>query len=143
MERTVETKCHLREYSNKLWWIYRNRLLLDHECPPSDFPFRKDEIDIITGLINPILTDNKPSNGIIYGSYSTGKTTAIKKILEYLETRSKVVPVYINCELTASKREVYKKIIKKAKGVDINQNRIVLMIFILVLVIILKIVKKI
>ncbi len=104
--------------------IYRNRLLLDHECPPTDFPFRKDEMDTIAGLINPILKNNKPTNGIIYGSCSTGKTTAIKKILEYLETQSKVVPVYINCELTESKREVYKKIIKKLKGVDINQNRI-------------------
>lgn len=104
--------------------IFRNRLLFDHECPPNEFKHRKYEMDTIAECMQPLLNNDKPNNAIIHGNCSTGKTTAVKRILEHIEKiTTKVVCVYINSE-SKNKRDIYNHIHKKIFGYIIEQNRI-------------------
>lgn len=104
--------------------IFRNRLLFDHECEPQEFKHRKYEMDTIAECMKPLLNHDKPTNAVIYGNCSTGKTTAVKRILEHIEKiTTKVVCVYINSE-SKNKRDIYNHIHKKIFGYIIEQNRI-------------------
>lgn len=105
--------------------IYINRLMFDHECDPHEFRHREKEMEQIAELMNPILTRQKPTNAVIMGSCATGKTTAMKKILEKIEKITQnTICVCINCQLISSKREIYIRIHEKLFGYDIEQNRI-------------------
>lgn len=105
--------------------IYINRLMFDHECDPHEFKHRDNETTTIAEYIKPLLKNDKPKNAIIQGAISTGKTTAMKKIIELIEkTTQKIACAYINCEIHTSKREIYKKINQELFGITIDQNRI-------------------
>ncbi len=91
--------------------IFRDREVLQHHYIPNKLPHREEEIHRIVEVIAPALKSYKCSNLFIYGKTGTGKTAAVKYVLERLMNKSRELkaPVrscYVNCRLAGTEYRV-------------------------------------
>jgi len=64
--------------------------------------------------IRPALQGGRPVNALCLGPPGTGKTTAIFKLFEEIESHTtKVVPVHVNCQMDSTRYSVFYQIYKK------------------------------
>lgn len=71
---------------------------------PTDILYREEQIQEVANILAPLLRTERPSNLFIYGKTGTGKTLAVKHIMEsMLEIAKKnnvpLKPIYVNCKL--------------------------------------------
>ncbi len=78
--------------------LFRNELALDPEFMPKQLPFRENENQVIALRIKPLFQKRNGSNLLIFGPPGVGKTVAVRKVIEELETATEeILPLYINC----------------------------------------------
>jgi cell division control protein 6 len=64
--------------------------------------------------IRPALQGGRPVNALCLGPPGTGKTTAIFKLFEEIESHSsKIIPVHVNCQMDSTRYSVFYQIYKK------------------------------
>ncbi|GAG39427.1 unnamed protein product, partial [marine sediment metagenome] len=71
---------------------------------PETVYHRDGEINKIASILAPVLKQEKPSNLFVYGNTGTGKTLAVKHVIDNLEeiSKNKKIPLkitYTNCKL--------------------------------------------
>src|SRR3989344_2891257 len=78
--------------------LFKNDVSLDYSFMPKMIPFREKEQRIIANCMKPLFDQKNGRNAFVYGQPGVGKTVALKKILEELESETdEIIPVYINC----------------------------------------------
>ena len=64
--------------------------------------------------IRPALQGGRPVNALCLGPPGTGKTTAIFKLFEEIESHSsRIIPVHVNCQMDSTRYSVFYQIYKK------------------------------
>lgn len=97
--------------------LFKNIDAFNPDYIPEHFPHRKSQMESLAICIRPALRNGRPVNAVVLGSCATGKTTAIKKIFEMVEkTSSKVICVYINCQLHTTRFGIFSQIYQKIFG---------------------------
>jgi cell division control protein 6 len=91
--------------------IFRNRDVLRHDYIPNRLPHRESQIKSLGMIVAPILIMERCSNVFIYGKPGTGKTAAMKYVLNHLEKKSlesgaSVKTAYVNCRLAGTEYRV-------------------------------------
>ncbi|MBU0460797.1 MAG: orc1/cdc6 family replication initiation protein [Nanoarchaeota archaeon] len=81
-----------------------NKAALMPAYMPSAVVYREEQLQEVANILAPALRLEKPSNLFIYGKTGTGKTLAVKHVLESMneiavKNKIKLKTVYINCKL--------------------------------------------
>ncbi len=95
--------------------IFKNRDVLRHDFIPNYLPHREKQIIRIGEVVAPVLRGSRGSNLFIYGKTGTGKTAAVKYVLNQLlkkchEIGARVNVSYINCRLAGTHYRVLARI---------------------------------
>ncbi|MEM4196247.1 MAG: AAA family ATPase, partial [Methanothermobacter sp.] len=97
--------------------IFRYMNAFDPDYVPENYRYRESQMEALAVCIRPALRNGRPVNAVILGSCATGKTTAIKKIFEMVESTSEnVVCCYINCQLHTTRFGIFSQIYSKIFG---------------------------
>lgn len=97
--------------------LFKNIDAFNPDYIPKNFMHRKEQMEALALSIRPALRNGRPVNAVILGSCATGKTTAVKKIFEMVESASdKVVCVYINCQIHTTRFGIFSQIYQKIFG---------------------------
>lgn len=106
--------------SDMLLWeetLFKNRDLFELDHLPEHFAHRESQMNSLKFCINPALHGARPVNALCLGPPGTGKTTAIFKLFEEIEAHStKVVPVYVNCQIDSTRYAVFYQLYRKIVG---------------------------
>ena len=95
--------------------IFKNREVLRHSYRPHILPHRKPQIDELASILAPALTNETPSNILIYGKTGTGKTASVRYVGTELENASALAGtkcriVHLNCEVIDTQYRVLAQI---------------------------------
>ncbi len=97
--------------------LFQNINAFNPDYMPENFNFRDTQMEGMAMCIRPAIQGGRPTNSVIMGSCATGKTTALKKVFEFVErTSDKVVCCYINCQLHTTRFGIFSQIHKKLFG---------------------------
>ncbi|MGB9838015.1 ORC1-type DNA replication protein [Methanothermobacter sp.] len=97
--------------------VFRDMNAFDPDYVPENYRYRESQMEALAVCIRPALRNGRPVNAVILGSCATGKTTAIKKIFEMVESTSEnVVCCYINCQLHTTRFGIFSQIYSKIFG---------------------------
>ena len=97
--------------------LFQNINAFDPDYMPPNYNFRDTQMEAMAMAIRPAMRGGQPSNAVVLGSPATGKTTAIRKVFEFVEkTTEKVVCVYINCQIHTTRFGIFSQIYKKLFG---------------------------
>lgn len=94
--------------------LFSNRDLFELDYVPEHFDHRESQMNSLKFCVRPAFLGARPVNALCLGPPGTGKTTAIFKLFEEIEAHSsKVVPVYINCQMDYTRYAVFYQLYKK------------------------------
>lgn len=94
--------------------IFRDRDLFELDHLPEDFTHREAQMNSLKFCVRPALFGAKPVNALCLGPPGTGKTTAVLKLFEEIESHSTpVLPVHINCQMDGTRYSVFYQIYKR------------------------------
>lgn len=99
--------------------LFTRREAFDPEYLPDNYIHRGSQIQAIATCIKPALGGTRPINAQVYGPPATGKTTAMRKLMEDLgdtERGERVAVVHINCQIHTSKFSIFSQIHKAIIG---------------------------
>jgi archaeal cell division control protein 6 len=97
--------------------LFKNRDLFELDYLPEHFAHRESQMNSLKFSIRPAMQGARPVNALCLGPPGTGKTTAVFKLFEEIEKHSsKVVPVYVNCQMDYTRYAVFYQIYKKIFG---------------------------
>ncbi len=97
--------------------IFKNINAFDPDYLPESYKYRDSQMEALAICIRPALKKGRPINAVVLGSCATGKTTAIKKIFDMVESNSeKVVCCYINCQLHTTRFGIFSQIYQRVFG---------------------------
>jgi cell division control protein 6 len=106
--------------SDMLLWeetLFKNRDLFELDHLPEHFAHRESQMNSLKFCIRPALQGARPVNVLCLGPPGTGKTTALFKLFEEIEAHSsKVVPVYVNCQIDSTRYAVFYQLYRKVVG---------------------------
>src|SRR3989344_6791586 len=77
--------------------IFLNPVALDYSFIPKLIPYRENQQHYIATCIKPLFQDRNGKNLFIHGGPGIGKTVATIHVLNELEEKSDIIPIYINC----------------------------------------------
>ncbi len=98
------------EYINKNS-VFINKNKISPHYVPEKLPFRDEQIKELSLWLSPILKKEKPHNIFIYGKVGTGKTSAVRHVINQLDNISKenklsLTTTYLNCRNYQTKHAV-------------------------------------
>jgi cell division control protein 6 len=97
--------------------LFKNRDLFELDHLPEHFLHREAQMNSLKFCVRPALQGGRPVNALCLGPPGTGKTTAITKLFEEIEAHSsKVIPVYVNCQMDYTRYAVFYQLYKKVVG---------------------------
>jgi len=97
--------------------IFKNEGMFELDYIPESFIHRESQMQSLKFNIRPAMRGTRPVNTLCIGPPATGKTTAVLKLFEEAEKHtSKVIPVYINCQITSTRHTIFSQIYKKVFG---------------------------
>ena len=97
-------------------YLFINEDVFDPDVLPEEYLYREQQMSSLASAIKPAFSGCRPVNCLCLGPPATGKTTAVRIILEQLEEVRSVLPVYINCQLISSKQQVFAKTYERIYG---------------------------
>jgi cell division control protein 6 len=77
--------------------LFRSESALSTDYRPDETVGREAELNEIADALNPLTRGKPPENLMVYGPAGTGKTTAVKHVLEQLDDQTRARTVYVNC----------------------------------------------
>jgi cell division control protein 6 len=87
--------------------IFKNEEVFDLDYVPEHVLYRDSQLQALRFNLQPALRGGRPINTLCIGTVATGKTTVVRKIFQALEEETqKVIPVYINCQISSKKYSV-------------------------------------
>jgi cell division control protein 6 len=97
--------------------LFKNRDLFELDHIPEHFAHRESQMNSLKFCVRPALQGGRPINALCLGQPGTGKTTAISKLFEEIEAHSsKVIPVYVNCQMDYTRYSIFYQLYKKVTG---------------------------
>ncbi len=87
--------------------------VFDEDYIPQRILFRDKQIERVALNMLPAEQGSRPINTLCLGSPATGKTTVIKFVLSQLQFS---VPVYLNCQVSRTKQQIFLKIFERIFG---------------------------
>ncbi len=97
--------------------LFKNRDLFELDYLPEHFAHRESQMNSLKFCVRPALQGARPINALCLGPPGTGKTTAIFKLFEEIEAHTtKVVPVYVNCQIDSTRYAVFYQLYRKVVG---------------------------
>ncbi len=97
--------------------LIKNDEVFDPEYTPERFGYRDSQLQQMSLHIKPCLRGRSPVNTLILGPCGTGKTTSVKLVFEdVVQSSSKVIPVYINCQFNTTPFQAFSQIYRKVIG---------------------------
>lgn len=97
--------------------IFKDINAFNPDYVPKNYNYRDSQMEALAICIRPALKEGRPVNSVILGSCATGKTTAIKKVFEMVESSSEqIVCCYINCQLHTTRFGIFSQIYHKIFG---------------------------
>ena len=100
--------------------LFKDKKVLQANYTPETIPHREGLIQTIAGILAPALRNEKPSNLFLYGKTGTGKTLAVKHVINNLNEISskRKIPLrifYLNCKLRRIADTEYRMIAQLAR----------------------------
>jgi len=106
--------------------LFINKKIFQSNYTPGTIPHREEQIQILAGILAPIIRLEKPSNVFVYGKTGTGKTLVTTHVTQQLKSLAKEqnIPIqflYVNCKMKRVADTEYRIIAQLAKefGTDI------------------------
>lgn len=96
--------------------IFARPEVFDPDYIPETLRYRNPELKEISSCIMPALEGRRPSNARVYGYPATGKTTAIKLLLDQLREEPKAALAYVNCKFQGKRRSILSRIHEEVLG---------------------------
>jgi len=97
--------------------LFKDRDLFELDHLPEHFAHRESQMNGLKFCIRPALMGSRSVNALCLGPPGTGKTTAVFKLFEEIEAHSsKVIPVYVNCQMDSTRYAVFFQLYKKIFG---------------------------
>lgn len=97
--------------------LFRNEDVFDLDYVPETFAYRDNEMQMLASLLRPAMRGSRPVNAFITGLPATGKTTAIRKLMEQLkDTMSNIVICHVNCKTYKSGFRIFSEIHRSVFG---------------------------
>jgi len=97
--------------------LFKNRDLFELDYLPEHFAHRENQMNSLKFCVRPAMHGARPINALCLGPPGTGKTTSVIKLFEEIESHStKVIPVYVNCQMDYTRYAVFYQIYKKIFG---------------------------
>jgi len=96
--------------------LFKDPEVFDPDYVPEKLLFRESQLMRITSNLRPALRKSRPINMLCLGPPGTGKTSAVKVVLEDLRSYEDIISVYVNCQLMTSKQAIFAKIFEKVIG---------------------------
>lgn len=97
--------------------LFRDPEVFEIDYVPEQFNHRETQMRELAFQIRPGLRGGRPLNTICRGLPGTGKTTSVRKLFAQVEEEeSRLVPVYINCQIDNTKFAVFTQIYQKLSG---------------------------
>ena len=97
--------------------IFKNEVMFEIDYIPESFMHRESQMQSLQFNIRPAFRGTRPVNTLCIGPPATGKTTAVLKLFEEVEKHtSKVIPAYINCQITSTRHTIFSQIYKRVFG---------------------------
>ncbi len=94
--------------------LFKDRDIFELDHLPEHFLHRESQMNSLKFCVRPALQGARPINCLCLGPPGTGKTTAIFKLFEEIESHSsRIVPVHINCQMDSTRYAVFYQIYKK------------------------------
>jgi len=98
------------EYLNK-GSVFVNKNKISPHYVPEKLPFRDEQIRELSLWLSPALKKEKPHNIFIYGKVGTGKTSAVRHVVNQLDNISKenklsLYTIYLNCRNYQTKHAI-------------------------------------
>ncbi|MER3448131.1 MAG: cell division control protein Cdc6 [Candidatus Dadabacteria bacterium] len=104
--------------------LIKNRNTLSIDYVPDKLPFRDQETKGIAQILSTSLRGSRPSNLFIFGDPGTGKTVAVKNVIDRLqkkanELKQKITVPFVNGKLATTS---YKVLFQIAEDIGLNQE---------------------
>ncbi|MBP2144683.1 cell division control protein 6 [Methanofollis sp. W23] len=97
--------------------LFRDPEVFEIDYVPEQFNHRETQMRELAFQIKPGFRGGRPLNSICRGLPGTGKTTSVRKLFAQVEEEeSRLVPVYINCQIDNTKFAVFAQIYQKLAG---------------------------
>ncbi len=97
--------------------LFRDPDVFEIDYIPEQFNHRESQMRELAFMVRPGMKGSRPLNTILKGLPGTGKTTTVRKIFSDIEdTTSKMIPVYVNCQIDNTKFAVLSQVYKKITG---------------------------
>jgi len=103
-----------------------NRDILHFTYIPNIILHRKNEQELVTQSLLPILKQSRPSNLLVYGKPGTGKTLVVKKVLSKIQERVEKSNFPIKLIYSNSKNEttLYGLLVSLGRQLDLKQDEL-------------------
>jgi cell division control protein 6 len=96
--------------------VFARPEVFDPNYIPETLMYRNPELREISSCIRPALEGRRPSNAKVYGRPGTGKTTAIKLLLEQLKEHPEVDLAYVNCKFQGERQSIICRVHEEVLG---------------------------
>jgi cell division control protein 6 len=105
--------------------LIKNRQALTIDYVPEKLPFRESETNTLAQVLSTIFNDTRPSNLLLFGEPGTGKTAAVRKVIEGLdksakELKKEIHAVTVNAKGTST---AYRAVFEIAEKIGLNNEK--------------------
>jgi cell division control protein 6 len=91
--------------------LFKNPEVFDYAYLPESLDYRSGQINALADSLKQALRGFKPTNCLILGDTATGKTSAIKLVIEeYKKVDNKLIPIYINAGMCRTTFNIFSEI---------------------------------
>jgi cell division control protein 6 len=97
--------------------LFRDVGAFNPDYIPDRLLHRDSQMEAMAMCLRPALRGGKPKNAVILGAPATGKTTALRKIFQMVEeTSDKLYCVYVNCQISTTRFNIFSDIYEHIMG---------------------------
>lgn len=96
--------------------VFTRPEVFDPDYIPETLLYRSPELEEISSCIKPALVGRRASNAKVFGNPATGKTTAVKLLMEQLRDHPKVALAYVNCKFNGDRQSIISRIHEEVNG---------------------------